>query len=161
MPRGIPVRTWDVPRRSTPGRELRQEPHRGTCCPESSSLPRRQLLRSSGCMPHWPRNWADPSRQRNDLGSFLFWQLTAEGLSGASVEASLDGEEVVCGVDGQVGALGKVLAEQPVGVLVRPTLPWRVGVAEGATGGAEMTFREGISPRTQPDGRASSVSPRY
>ena len=31
----------------------------------------------------------------------------------------------------------------------------------GATWGAEMTFREGISPSTQPDGRASSVSPRY
>ncbi len=31
----------------------------------------------------------------------------------------------------------------------------------GATGGAEMTFREGISPSTPPEGRASSVSPRY
>ena len=33
-------------------------------------------------------------------------------------------------MDGQVGALGKVLAEQSVGVLVRAALPWRVGVAE-------------------------------
>jgi hypothetical protein len=33
-------------------------------------------------------------------------------------------------VDGQVGALGKALAEQSVRVLVRAALPWRVGVAE-------------------------------
>lgn len=31
----------------------------------------------------------------------------------------------------------------------------------GAVGGAEMTYREDMSPSTQPDGRASSLSPRY
>ena len=31
----------------------------------------------------------------------------------------------------------------------------------GAAGGAEMTYREDMSPSTQPDGRASSLSPRY
>ena len=36
-----------------------------------------------------------------------------------------------CGaMDAQVGALGKVVAQQPVGVLVRAALPGRVGVAE-------------------------------
>ncbi len=39
----------------------------------------------------WGVMWADSSRQRNDLGWFLFRHAMAEGLSGASVEASLNG----------------------------------------------------------------------
>jgi hypothetical protein len=34
------------------------------------------------------------------------------------------------GVDGQVGALGQVLAQQPVGVLIRAALPRAAGVRE-------------------------------
>jgi hypothetical protein len=37
---------------------------------------------------------------------------------------------VVVVVDGQVGSLGEVLPQQPVGVLVGPSLPWTVGLAE-------------------------------
>ena len=39
------------------------------------------------------------------------------------VQAVGDGIELGLGVDGQIGALGQVLAQQPVGVLAAATLP--------------------------------------
>ncbi len=41
---------------------------------------------------HGPRSedWADSTRQHNDLGKFLPWHLLAEGLSRSSVKAPLD-----------------------------------------------------------------------
>ena len=65
-----------------------------------------------------------------------FRDLPLEGLAGAAVEAVGGGLKHVGAVDGEVGALGEVLAEQSVGVLVGASLPGRVGVAEvdGDTG---------------------------
>src|SRR5690606_39901696 len=59
------------------------------------------------------------------------WIVPVEGLPGSPVEFAGDGVEVVLGVAAKVGAaLGEVLAEQAVGVLVAAALPGRVGIAE-------------------------------
>src|SRR4029453_2669606 len=56
--------------------------------------------------------------------------LPAEGLAGSAVECGGDRVEVVPGVPAQVGALGKVLPQQAVGVLVGAALPGAVRGAE-------------------------------
>src|SRR3954449_10585437 len=55
----------------------------------------------------------------------------AQGLSRPAVEGDRHGRKVLGAVHAEVGALWKVLAQQPVGVLVRATLPGAVRVAEG------------------------------
>src|SRR5436190_15874431 len=54
----------------------------------------------------------------------------AQGLSRPVVEGDRHGCKVLGAVRAEVGALWKVLAQQPVGVLVRATLPGAVGIAE-------------------------------
>src|SRR4051812_42295818 len=54
----------------------------------------------------------------------------AQGLSRPAVEGNRHGCKVVRAVHAEVGALWKVLAQQPVGVLVRATLPGAMGIAE-------------------------------
>jgi len=51
-------------------------------------------------------------------------------VPGAVVEFVLNREQVLRGVNAQVGALGEVVAQQAVCILVRAALPGRVGVAE-------------------------------
>ena len=46
-----------------------------------------------------------------------------ESFAWPVVELVRDRVELLLGVDAQVGALGEVLAQQPVGVLVGPALP--------------------------------------
>jgi len=58
------------------------------------------------------------------------WGLPVEALSGSVVERESDGFEVLGGPAGEVRAFREVLAQQPVGVLVRRSLPGRVGVGE-------------------------------
>ena len=52
-----------------------------------------------------------------------FWFGEFEGLSGAVVEEERDVVEVGPGVGGRAGALGRVLAQEAVGVLVAAALP--------------------------------------
>src|SRR5215218_8688266 len=54
----------------------------------------------------------------------------AQGLSRPAVEGDRHGREVLGAAHAEVGALWKVLPQQPVGVLVRATLPGAVGIAE-------------------------------
>src|SRR3954471_14784116 len=54
----------------------------------------------------------------------------AQGLSRPAVEGERHGCKVLGAGDAEVGALWKVLAQQPVGVLVRAALPGAVGIAE-------------------------------
>src|SRR3954453_4765252 len=54
----------------------------------------------------------------------------AQGLSRPAVEGDRHSGEVLGAVHAEVGALWKVLAQQPVGGLVRATLPGAVGIAE-------------------------------
>ena len=56
--------------------------------------------------------------------------IQLEGLSGAAVELGGDLVQFGLGVDGEVGAFGQVLAQQPVGVLVAAALPRAVRIAE-------------------------------
>ena len=60
----------------------------------------------------------------------LGWFPVSECFAGPVVEFLGDRVEVVLGVCAQVGALGEVLAQQPVGVLVGAALPRGVRVAE-------------------------------
>src|SRR3954453_21334467 len=53
----------------------------------------------------------------------LGWGLPLKGLAGPVVERVSDGLEVFGGPARQVGALGEVLAQQPVRVFVRRALP--------------------------------------
>lgn len=80
---------------------------------------------------------ADSSGRRNELCELLRWCQIAEGLAWSAVETALDPAKICGGDLGQVGAFREVLAQEPVGVLVRAALPRRVGVAEvdGDAGG--------------------------
>jgi hypothetical protein len=61
-----------------------------------------------------------------DLG----WGLPLEDFAGPVVQRERDRLEVFGGPSRQVSALGEVLAQEPVGVLVRRPLPRRVRVGE-------------------------------
>jgi len=56
--------------------------------------------------------------ERNDLFELLQWCQIAEGPTRPSVEAALDLTQVSGRVLREVGPLGQVLAQEPVGVLV-------------------------------------------
>lgn len=56
--------------------------------------------------------------------------MVVQDHSGSVVELVLDGEQVRLGVHAQVGSLREVVAQEAVGVLVRPALPRGVGVTE-------------------------------
>ena len=64
-------------------------------------------------------------------------------LRGLAVERVRDGLEVLGGPAGQVGALGEVLAQQAVGVLVRAALPRAVRVGE-VDRGAGLDVERGV-----------------
>ena len=83
------------------------------------------------CRVAWLRvSSVDSSGGRNNLGEPLGWCHPAQGLSRPFVELSGDRVKLTLGHGREVAPLGQVLAEQPVGVLVRTTLPGAVGVAE-------------------------------
>ena len=69
-------------------------------------------------------------RPRQDLSQGLGRGFPAEGLAGPGVQLRRDRVQVLFAVHGQVGALGEVLAQQPVGVLVAAPLPGRMRIAE-------------------------------
>src|SRR5204862_709768 len=64
------------------------------------------------------------------LGQRLGGCLPSECLSRATVERRGDSRELVGAVAGEVGASWEVLAQQPVGVLVRAALPRTSWIAE-------------------------------
>jgi hypothetical protein len=68
--------------------------------------------------------------RRNTLGEGLRWGSIEQGLSWPFVELPGDGAELGLAVQGQIGSVGQVLSQQPVGVFVRAALPWRPGIAE-------------------------------
>src|SRR5437773_6061361 len=65
-----------------------------------------------------------------ELGELLGWLLPVESFAWSVVERGGGGVELFLAVSGEVGSLGEVLAEQPVGVLVAASLPGAVRVAE-------------------------------
>ena len=56
--------------------------------------------------------------------------VEAEAFAGSVVEFVGDLLQLLCGVDGQVGALREVLADQAVDVFVASALVWAVGSAK-------------------------------
>src|SRR3954454_12267618 len=109
----------------------------------SRQLPRRLIdgwmpCRSSTARYGPAAYWVDSSGRRNtayvscseELVQSLGRCSPAQGLSGPAVEGHRHSGEVLGAVHAEVGALWKVLPQQPVGVLVRAALPRTVGIAE-------------------------------
>ena len=67
---------------------------------------------------------------RNGFSKYLGGGLEVEGFAGSGVEFVGDGVELGLGDGGEVRALGKILAQQTVGVFVAAALPGAVGIAE-------------------------------
>src|SRR3982751_1310369 len=94
--------------------------------------------RSPVTVPMIRTAWVDSSGRRNtasvtgskELVQSLGRCPPAQGLSRPAVEGDRHGRKIVRAVRAEVGALWKVLAQQPVGVLVRAALPRTVGIAE-------------------------------
>src|SRR5215217_6236656 len=92
--------------------------------------------------------WVDSSGRRNtacvtgseELVQSLGRCFPAERLSRPAVEGDRHGREVVGAVRAEVSALWEVLAQQPVGVLVRAALP-------GAMRIAEVDLKTGVDPQ--------------
>src|SRR3954447_18305495 len=109
----------------------------------SKQLPRRLIdgwmpCRSSTARYGLAAYWVDSSGRRTtacvtgseELVQSLGRCSPAERLSRPAVEGHRHGCKVLGAVRAEVGALWKVLAQQPVGVLVRAALPGAVGIAE-------------------------------
>src|SRR5215204_6248128 len=92
--------------------------------------------------------WVNSSGRRNtacvtgseELVQSLGRCFPAERLSRPAVEGDRHGREVVGAVRAEVSALWEVLAQQPVGVLVRAALP-------GAMRIAEVDLKTGVDPQ--------------
>jgi hypothetical protein len=81
-------------------------------------------------------NMADSTGVRKELGEFLGWFHVSECLAGAVVETRRDAGQVFGGVDGQVGAFGQVLAQQPVDASMSSgEVPGDVVLPGGVVGG--------------------------
>src|SRR4051794_40619441 len=100
------------------------------------SSPRRALARAASSMR---ARRVDSSGRRNtayvtgskELVQSLGRSSPAKGLARPAVEGDRHGRKIVRAGRAEVGALWKVLAQQPIGVLVRAALPGAVGIAEG------------------------------
>src|SRR4051812_17196838 len=119
----------------------------------SKQLPRRLIdcwmpCRSSTARYGPAAYRVDSSGRRNtayvtgseELVQSLGRRSPAQGLSRPAVEGDRHGREVLGAVPAEVGALWKVLAQQPVGVLVRAALPGAVRVAE-------VDLKTGVDPQ--------------
>jgi hypothetical protein len=67
---------------------------------------------------------------RNAPCEHLSWGLVHQGFSGSLVELPGDGAELGLAEGREIDAVGQVLAQQAVGVLVGAALPGALGVAE-------------------------------
>ena len=64
------------------------------------------------------------------LRQYLQWHGPVETFSRSGIEAMGDGVHLALGVARQVGALGQVLAQQPIGVLVGAAVPRAVRIGK-------------------------------
>src|SRR5215211_513778 len=96
------------------------------------------MMAALGWRPLTPAYTVDSSGRRNtvyvscseELVQSLGRGSPAQGLSRSAVEGDRHGREVLGAVHAEVSALGEVLPQQPVGVLVRATLPRAVRIAD-------------------------------
>src|ERR1700674_3710547 len=75
-------------------------------------------------------NGVDSSGRRNGFREYIRWRAIAQRFAWSRVEPGGDRIELPLGKSRQVRARGNVLPEEPVGILVRPTLPRTLRVAE-------------------------------
>ena len=68
--------------------------------------------------------------RRNTLGEHFSWCLVHQGFSWSLVELASDGAEFGLAVQGELGSLGQVLAQQAIGVFVGAALPRALGIAK-------------------------------
>src|SRR3954447_24224034 len=98
------------------------------------------------------RNTASVTRSK-ELVQSLGRCPPAKGLSRPAVEGDHHGRKVFGAVRAEVGALWKVLAQQPIGVLVRAALP-------GAGGIADVDRHASLDPELGVLGHLRSLIPR-
>jgi hypothetical protein len=123
--------------------DLDQDPIAGRSRSCLSALWFRQVSRQIGVLHgYYRRQSADSSGRRNSLFlpplidgleqfvQRLGWGFPAKSFAGPGVEGKRDGCQGIGVMHAEVGSLGKVLAQQPVGILVRAALPGAVRIAE-------------------------------
>ena len=84
------------------------------------------MQRKTAC----PLSAASSTGRRNTGVESLCWGFELQGLSRPFVELTGHFVQMRLRVHREVGALRKVLTQQTIGVLVRPTLPWALRIAE-------------------------------
>lgn len=72
----------------------------------------------------------DSTGQRNTLRQDIGRRSIVEGFSAAGVEFAGDGVEIVLAEMGEIHPLGKILAQEAVGVFIAAALPGAVRIAE-------------------------------
>src|ERR1700687_5993601 len=77
-----------------------------------------------------PNLAAGSTGRRNTCAKSLCWGFKLKGLSWPFVELTSHFVQIGLRVHRQVGALGKVLSQQTIGVLIRPALPRALRIAK-------------------------------
>src|SRR4029077_20230006 len=77
-----------------------------------------------------PLSAAGSTGRRNTGAKSLCWGFKLQGLTRPFVELTRHFVQIGLRVHGQVGALGKVLSQQAIGVFIRAALPRTLRIAE-------------------------------
>src|SRR5229473_3481094 len=77
-----------------------------------------------------PKSAAGSIDRRNTGVKSLRWGFKLQGLTWPFVELTSHFVQIGLRVDRQIGAIGKVLSQQTVGVLIRPALPRALRIAK-------------------------------
>jgi hypothetical protein len=91
---------------------------------------RKCAMISRNVIPDWPFLPAGSTDRRNTGVKSLCWGFKLQGLSWSFVELTSHFVQIGLRMHRQVGALGEVLSQQAIGVLVRPALPWALRIAK-------------------------------
>jgi len=96
------------------------------------------------------RRWLSPPSQ--DIIECFGWRSPAESLSRSAIKGDCHCVELSRGVPADVRTFGKVLPQQPVGVLVRSTLPRTLWIAE-------VNFQSGVDAKLSMLGQLCPLVP--
>src|SRR5258705_13979640 len=89
-----------------------------------------QPSRAVGMPSSATKSAAGSTGRRNTCAKSLCWGFKLQGLSWPFVELTSHFVQIGLRVHRQVGALGKVLSRQTIGVLIRPALPRALRIAK-------------------------------
>jgi len=106
------------------------------------------------------RYWADSTGRRNTFSNILFEQaveclcrcLQTQRFPGARVQCVSNGAQLISAMLAEISALGEVLAEQTVRVLVASALLWALRVAK-------VDLETGIDPQLRVLGHFGTLVP--